>query len=41
MKTLRICYLYKSLSFHKCDSRFKCEAEVDEKVNEEFNYIVN
>ena len=41
VKTLKICYLYKSLSFHKHDSRFKYKAEVNEKVDEEFSYIIN
>ena len=41
VKTLKICYLYKSLLFHKHSNRFKCKTEVNEKTNEEFNYIVN
>ena len=41
VKTLRICYLYKSLLFHKHDSKFKCETEVNKKADEEFSYIVN
>ena len=41
MKTLRICYLYRSLLFHRHSNRFKCEIEVDEKAGKEFSYIVN
>ena len=41
MRTLKICYLYKSLLFYKHDSKFKYKTEVNEKANEEFNYIIN
>ena len=41
VKTLKIYYLYRSLSFHKHSNKFKCEAEVNKKANKEFSYIVN
>ena len=41
IKTLKICYLYKNLLFYKCNSKFICEIEVNEKANEEFSYIIN
>ena len=39
VKTLRICYLYRSLLFHKHNNKFKCKVEVDEKANEEFSIV--